>query len=101
MAPIGVDSIIEIAYPILILFYPTVIVLIFLHLLPTPFASRTVFRVVGIVTFITSIPTFLKQIKVDFIKISLPLHEYELSWILPAFCAWLATIIVEKFVVRK
>ncbi len=101
MAPIGVDSIIEIAYPILILFYPTVIVLIFLHLLPTSFASRTVFRVVGIVTFITSIPTFLKQIKVDFIKIPLPLHEYELSWILPAFCAWLATIIVEKFVVRK
>jgi len=100
IAPFGVDFIIKIAYPVLVLFYPTVIVLIFLHLLPSYLASKHVFRIVSVVTFLTSIPIFLEQLGIHVIEIPFPFHEYGLSWILPALWAWITTVIIEKTVLN-
>lgn len=100
VAPFGVDYIIKIAYPVLVLFYPTVIALVFLHLLPAKLASRNVFKAVAAVTFITTIPIFLEQIGYKLFEVPLPLHQYGLSWICPALWAWVTTILIEKLIIK-
>ena len=94
------DYIIKIAYPVLVLFYPTVIALVFLHLLPAKLASRNVFKAVAAVTFITTIPIFLEQIGYKLFEVPLPLHQYGLSWICPALWAWVTTILIEKLIIK-
>ncbi|WP_277125378.1 branched-chain amino acid transport system II carrier protein [Capnocytophaga gingivalis] len=101
VAPYGVEYIIKIAYPILVLFYPVVIILIFLHLLPSYLASKTVFKVVSLVTFVTTIPLFLEQLGYHFFEVPFPLHEYGVSWLFPAFWAWITTVLIEKTIVKS
>ena len=101
VAPYGVEYIIKIAYPVLVLFYPVVIVLIFLHLLPSYLASKTVFKVVSLVTFVTTIPLFLEQLGYHFFEVPFPLHEYGVSWLFPAFWAWITTVLIEKTIVKS
>ena len=101
VAPYGVEYIIKIAYPILVLFYPVVIVLVFLHLLPSYLASKTVFKVVSLVTFVTTIPLFLEQLGYHFFEVPFPLHEYGVSWLFPAFWAWITTVLIEKTIVKS
>ncbi|WP_290701099.1 branched-chain amino acid transport system II carrier protein, partial [Lacinutrix sp.] len=55
-------SIIVIALPILLFIYPITIVLILLNAVPNKFASKTIFRVVVLLTFIFSIPDVLNFI---------------------------------------
>ena len=100
VAPFGVDYIIKIAYPVLVLFYPTVIALVFLHLLPSKLASNNVFKVLAAVTFLSTIPIFLEQLGYEYFEVPLPLHEYRLSWIFPALWAWITTLLIEKMIIK-
>ena len=68
--------------------YPITIVLILLNALPEKWASKLIFRGVVLVTFIFSIPDFLKFIiseeKIAPLKEMIPLSENSMGWVLPA-----------------
>ncbi|MFL0353383.1 branched-chain amino acid transport system II carrier protein [Xanthomarina sp. GH4-25] len=96
-----VGFIIEVALPALMFIYPITIVLIILNVIPNKFASQWVFRAVVLVTFIFSIPDFLKfLISIETIQpiIDLiPLAKYSLGWVLPAILTFiLGNIILLK-----
>jgi len=82
-------SIVVIALPVLMFIYPITIVLILLNVLPEKFASKAVFRGVVLVTFIVSIPDFLKFViapeRLEGVQSLIPLSKYSLGWVLPAF----------------
>ncbi len=86
-------SIIVIALPILMFIYPITIVLILLNVLPERYASKLVFRGVVIVTFLFSIPDFLKFIisseHLEGVINIIPLAKYSFGWVLPAFVVFL------------
>ena len=89
-----VDFIITLAVPSLMFLYPITIVLIVLNVVADAYASKTVFRAVVLVTFIFSIPDFLGFIidpkLLTGIKNTIPLANYSLGWVLPAFITFLA-----------
>lgn len=93
-------TIIMIALPILMFIYPITIVLILLNNLPEKYASKNVFRMVVLATFIFSIPDFLKFIvpaeSLQGIKSLIPLSEVSLGWVLPAFVAFVLANVVSK-----
>ena len=97
----NVGFIIEIAIPVLMFIYPITIVLILLNVIPDRFATPIVFRAVVLVTFIFSIPDFLKYIRdVDHLQgviNSIPLSTYNLGWVLPA----LLTFIISNIIIHK
>ena len=84
----NVGFIIDIALPALMFIYPITIALIILNVLPKQYASPLMFKSVVLVTFLFSIPDFLKfiiaekhiQPIIDFI----PLAQYSLGWVIPA-----------------
>lgn len=84
-----VHYIINIALPALMFIYPITIVLILLNALPKKWASKLVFRVVIIITFIFSIPDFLKFLapeeNIKQLQEFIPLSENSMGWVLPAF----------------
>ncbi len=86
-------TIIMIALPVLMFIYPITIVLILLNVLPDKFATKTVFRLVVLVTFLFSIPDFLGFIinpeYLEGVKILIPLSQFQLGWVLPALLVWL------------
>ncbi|WP_299884093.1 branched-chain amino acid transport system II carrier protein [uncultured Lacinutrix sp.] len=86
-------SIIMIALPILMFIYPITIVLILLNVLPERFASTIVFRGVVIVTFLFSIPDFLKFIippeNLESVVNLVPLAKDSLGWVLPSLITFL------------
>jgi LIVCS family branched-chain amino acid:cation transporter len=86
-------SIIMIALPILMFIYPITIVLILLNVVPEQYASKLVFRGVVIVTFLFSIPDFLKFIinpeYLEEIINSIPLAKYSFGWVLPTLIMFL------------
>ncbi|MCA0152519.1 branched-chain amino acid transport system II carrier protein [Winogradskyella vincentii] len=88
-----VGFIIDIALPALMFIYPISIVLILLNILPDRYAGTTIFRIVVIVTFIFSIPDFLKYFLPEDslrpITEQLPIAEQSLGWILPAIIAFI------------
>jgi len=88
MGQFDVHYIINVALPALMFIYPITIVLIILNVVPEKWASKLVFRGVVLVTFIFSIPDFLKFIiseeKIAPIKELIPLSEYSMGWVLPA-----------------
>lgn len=86
----GVEYIIKVALPILVLIYPIVIMLIFLNLAPEKYTSTTIFRLTIFVTFLFSLPDFLEKvgIQVGEWKSFLPLSSYSLAWLLPSLCIW-------------
>jgi len=95
MGQFDVHYIIDIALPVLMLIYPITIVLILLNAIPYKWASKIVFRVVTITTFIFSIPDFLGFIiseeHIRFIKQIIPLSENNMGWVLPALGVFLIT----------
>lgn len=97
-----VKYIIDVALPALMFIYPLTIVLIFLNVIPSKFASKLVFRFVVIVTFVFSIPDFLGFIIeanwLNTIKNVIPLANQNLGWVLPAF---LIFIVVNLFTKHK
>ncbi|MET2986135.1 branched-chain amino acid transport system II carrier protein [Aureibaculum conchae] len=94
-------SIIMIALPVLMFIYPITIVLILLNVVSDKYASKTVFRMVVLVTFLFSIPDFLKFIipaeNLQGVQSIIPLAQYSLGWVLPAF---LTFILVNVFSLR-
>lgn len=96
-------TIIMIALPVLMLIYPITIVLILLNVLPEKFATHIVFRGVILTTIIFSIPDFLGFIVnpeyLEGIKSIIPLSQFSLGWVLPAFIIW-SLLNIEKFTVK-
>jgi LIVCS family branched-chain amino acid:cation transporter len=93
-------DIVMIALPILMFIYPITIVLILLNNLPEKYALQVVFRAVVLVTFIFSIPDFLKFIippeNLQGIQSLIPLSEHSLGWVLPAIITFVLVNVVNK-----
>ena len=82
------NSIIVIALPVLLFIYPITIVLILLNAVPNKYASKLVFKVVVLVTFIFSIPDVLNFLipsegLTNIISI-IPFAQHSLGWVSPA-----------------
>lgn len=95
-----VNYIIKIALPALMFIYPITIVLIFLNLLSEKYASKSVFRLVVLITLLFSIPDFLNFIileeNITFIKEIIPLSHYNLGWLLPAITTFVIVNLLKK-----
>ena len=81
--------------------YPITIILILLNIIPDKYASKLVFRIVVLVTFIFSIPDFLgfipnfKSFALE-MKSLIPLGKYSLGWVLPACLVFVLVNLVKK-----
>lgn len=88
-----VHYIINVALPALMFIYPITIVLILLNVLPEKYASKKVFKAVVLVTFLFSIPDFLKFLipveSLQGIQNIIPLSSYSLGWVFPALVIFL------------
>ena len=97
-------SIIVIALPILLFIYPITIVLILLNAVPNKFASKTIFRVVVLLTFIFSIPDVLNFITpskaLTNVINGIPLAKHSLGWVLPALISFLV-LNIKTFTTNK
>lgn len=86
-------SIIVIALPVLLFIYPITIVLILLNAIPDKYASKLVFRVVVLLTFIFSIPDVLGFLipseKLTEVINIIPFAKHSLGWLLPAFIGFI------------
>ena len=95
-----VDFIITLAIPALMFLDPITIMLIILNIVPEKFASKLVFRLVILVTFIFSITDFLGFIitreNLTGIKKSITFQEYSLGWVLPACLVFVVLNLMEK-----
>ena len=97
-------SIIVIALPVLLFIYPITIVLILLNAVPNKFASKTIFRVVVLLTFIFSIPDVLNFITpskaLTNVINGIPLAKHSLGWVLPALISFLV-LNIKTFTTNK
>jgi LIVCS family branched-chain amino acid:cation transporter len=96
----NVKYIIDVALPVLMFIYPLTIVLIVLNVIPNKYASQTVFRAVVLVTFVFSIPDFLKFLiplksLEEIIKV-IPLSSQGLGWVLPAILTFVLVNLIGK-----
>ncbi len=100
-----VHYIIVIALPALMFIYPITIVLILLNVLPEKMASPTVFKTVVGVTFLFSIPDFLKFIinpkSLSGIQSYIPFSEFSLGWVLPAVGIFILMNVFKNFTTTK
>lgn len=100
-----VHYIIVIALPALMFIYPITIVLILLNVLPEKWASPTIFKTVIGITFLFSIPDFLKFIinpkSLEGIKSMIPFSEHSLGWVLPALIIFILVNVFKKFTTTK
>ncbi|WP_224484265.1 branched-chain amino acid transport system II carrier protein [Robertkochia aurantiaca] len=94
---LNVGFIIDVAYPILLLIYPLIIVYIFLNSLPDFMTGKTVFRILTFVVVLFSIPDALKAIlspeQVPPWLDLMPLSEYQMGWLLPVVATYVFLII--------
>jgi len=94
------NSIIVIALPVLLFIYPITIVLILLNAINQKFASKTVFRLVVLVTFIFSIPDVLGFLspseKLTDVINFIPFAKHSLGWVLPALMSFLVVNLISK-----
>ncbi|MDA7557615.1 branched-chain amino acid transport system II carrier protein [Flavobacteriaceae bacterium] len=83
-----VSDIIDVALPILMIAYPTMIVLIFLNIIPSKWASKVVFRAVVVMTIMFSLPDILNtEIQRNWLSTLLneiPFSSQNLGWLLPS-----------------
>jgi len=81
--------------------YPITIILILLNVLPEKLASPTVFKFVVGITFLFSIPDFLKFIinpeNLTGIQSYIPFSEFSLGWVLPALLIFILVNIFKNF----
>ncbi|GFZ89504.1 branched-chain amino acid transport system carrier protein [Aquaticitalea lipolytica] len=95
----NVGFIIDIALPALMFIYPISIVLIILNVVPERFGTTLVFKSVVLVTFIFSIPDFLKFIipieNIQGIINIIPLAKHSLGWVLPAIVTFILVNLLE------
>lgn len=99
-----VHYIIVIALPALMFIYPITIVLILLNVLPEKFASPTIFKSVVGVTFLFSIPDFLKFMinpeSLTGIQSYIPFSEHSLGSVLPALFIFIFVNVFKKFTTK-
>ena len=100
-----VQYIIAIALPALMFIYPITIVLILLNVLSEKFVSPRIFQAVVGITFLFSIPDFLKFIidpkKVQGIQAYIPFSQFSLGWLLPALGTFIITVTYKYFKTSK
>lgn len=100
-----VHYIIIIALPALMFIYPITIVLILLNVLSEKLASSIVFKSVVGITFLFSIPDFLKFIinpeHLAGIQSYIPLSQYSLGWVLPAIIVFIFVNVFKYFTTTK
>lgn len=106
MGALSVNSIIEIALPVLLIIYPLTIVLILLNILPERYRSAGVMRTTVIIVIVFSLPDALKFVFSEelFTAIQrwIPFSQYDLGWVLPAFLAFVvARIFGSKIQARE
>lgn len=93
-------SIIVIALPVLMFIYPITIILILLNVVPEKFASPSVFKAVVGITFLFSIPDFLKFVvnpeSLTGIQRYIPFSEHTLGWVLPALITFVFVNLIKK-----
>lgn len=101
----NVGHIIDVALPALMFIYPLTIILILLNVIPVKFATKLVFRMVVLTTFIFSIPDFLKFLipveNLQFLIDTIPFSNNSLGWVLPALIIFVLTNIVEKLMIKR
>ena len=100
-----VHYIIVIALPALMFIYPITIILILLNVLPEKLASPTVFKTVVGVTFLFSIPDFLKFIinpeSLTGIQSYIPLSEHSLGRVLAAIIVFILVNVFKNFTTKQ
>lgn len=93
MGQFEVKFIIDMAVYALMFIYPLTIVLILLNVLPEKYSGRAVFRTVVAITFVFSIPDFLKFLiadeKLEVIYQMIPFSKNGLGWVLPSILAFI------------
>ena len=96
----NVGFIIDIALPVLMFIYPITIVLILLNVIPEQYASKLIFRTVVMITFLFSVPDFLKFIipaeRLKDVINSIPLAKFSLGWVLPALMVFIIMNLIER-----
>lgn len=101
----NVGYIIDVALPALMFIYPLTITLILLNVIPDKFATKLVFRMVILTTFIFSIPDFLKFLipveHLQFLIDTIPFANHSLGWVLPALLVFILSNVVEKSVIKR
>jgi len=104
LATLGVDEIIRVAYPVLLLIYPLTIVLILLHLLPKRLTGGYVLQIVAATTFLFSIPDavlgYIDSVYLRTFLEFIPFGIYQLGWIMPSLLSVLISVIVRSLVFR-
>lgn len=100
-----VHYIIVIALPALMFIYPITIILILLNVLQERFATPAVFKAVVGITFLFSVPDFLKFIinpeNLAGIQSYIPLSEFSLGWVLPALLIFILVNVFEIFTTKR
>lgn len=100
MGQFDVAYIIAVALPALMFIYPITIVLILLNVVQEKWASAFVFKTVIVMTIIFSIPDFMNSISfgnnMEKINPFIPLSDYSLGWVLPAFATFIIANLIRK-----
>ncbi|MGY8914221.1 MAG: branched-chain amino acid transport system II carrier protein, partial [Flavobacteriales bacterium] len=100
MGQFDVAYIIAVALPALMFIYPITIVLILLNVVREKWATVFVFRAVIVMTIIFSIPDFMNSISLgnymEKINPFIPLSDYSLGWVLPAFATFIIANLLEQ-----
>lgn len=103
MANIGLSGILKIGVPILVAFYPVVIVLVLLALIDNLIdSSKLIYRaciyitlVTGLIYSLGSVAKVLPESFVELVKPAMPFYEYGLGWVLWAIVAFCVTYIIQ------
>ena len=101
MGQFDVAFIIDIAIPALMFIYPITIILILLNVIPEKYASALVFKGVVIISFLFSIPDFLKILMpsdtINAIINVIPLGKLNLGWVLPSLLMFVLLNVYQNF----
>lgn len=102
---LNVDTIIQIALPVLLLIYPVTIVLIVLNCLPQKFTSKLIVRSTVIATIVFALPSCFSALGIQqFQKFMSPLSfgQSSFSWVLPVLMNYLIVWVFDyKFNTEK
>lgn len=100
MGQFDVAYIIDIAIPALMFIYPITIILILLNVIPDKYASSLVFKGTVLVSFIFSIPDFVKILMpseaIDAIINVIPLAKFNLGWVIPSLLTFIILNLFKK-----
>lgn len=104
MGQFPVVYIIAIAVPALVFIYPTTIILMALHVLPTSWATPKAFKATVICCFVVNTPAFLDSLSYSALQEAttwMPLSAQGLAWVLPVLLTLLGVKIFSVFLIKK